>query len=220
MALPSKTATQIITDFELQVSDITELSSSEELSLLNKVYVNICNLQPWEFLKTPASGTTLVDATGTYITMPADFAAFAIDNQYTENNIGVEGNASPRFVFLIDNSGNYVPFQIINFSDRRKYKGRGNVVYLDIANSKIRFMVTPQFTGYEFDYIKVPALLTINDTPIVPGQFHDIFAYAMASDNDILQLSPKAKSYQQENDNKYQSQLLNLQYWNANLQMN
>lgn len=220
MALPSKTAAQIITDFELQVSDITELSSTEELSLLNKIYVNICNLQPWEFLKTPASGTVAVDATGTYITMPADFASFAIDNQYTENNIGVEGNASPRFVFLIDNSGNYAPFQIVNFSDRRKYKGRGNVVYLDMANSKIRFMVTPQYTSYEFDYIKVPAILASGDTPVLPGQFHDIFGYAMAGDNDILQLSPKAKSYKQENDNKYEGVLLNMQYWNANLQMN
>lgn len=220
MALPTKTATQIITDFELQVSDITELSSVEELSLLDKIYQKICSLRPWEFLKTAAAGTVLTDATGTYITMPADFAFFAIDGQYTENNYGVETNADPKFIFLIDNSGNYVPIQIVNFSDRRKYKNRNNVAYLSMAESKIRFPLAPTYTSYEFDYIKVPAVLTGNDTPVLPGQFHTIFAYGMAADNDIVQLSPKAQSYQAENQNKFDEVLLRMEYWNASLQLN
>lgn len=220
MALPTKTAAQIITDFELQVNDVTELSSTEELALLNKVYQYICALQPWEFLKTSVSGTVSSDATSSYITLPTDFAQFSIDGQYTENNVGVEGNATPKFIFLLDSSSNYVPFQVINFSDRRQYKGVSTVVYIDIVNYKIRFLVAPTYTSYEFDYIKIPALLTTSDTPVLPGQFHDIFAPAMASDNDILQLSPKAKSYKQENDIKYAQQLLNMQFWNANLQMN
>jgi len=40
------TSEQIIANFELQVSDTTELSTSEEFAILNRVYNKICNLKP------------------------------------------------------------------------------------------------------------------------------------------------------------------------------
>lgn len=220
MAQPTLTAAQIITSFELQVSDITELSSSEELSLLNRLYQKICLDRPWEFLKTQASGTILQDATGYYITAPLDFAYFVENNQFTDNSMSVNNNAAPKVIFVISSGGAYQPYQIINFSDRRQYINRGGFAYFDALNGVIRFTGTPQGTTYEFDYIKVPPVLTINDSPLFPGRFHDILVFAMASDNDILQLSPKATSYAAENQAKYQQYLLDLQYWNSLLQLN
>ena len=219
MAYPTKTAAQIITDFELQVNDVTELSSSEELSLLNRVYIKICNDRPWEFLKTAASGSISQDATSYYITPPADFAYFVENNMYTDNSIGITNNASPKVIFVISN-GAYQPTQIVNFSDRRQYLNRTGFAYYDVANNKIRFTGVPNGTTYEFDYIKVPALLAVTDTPVFPGRFHDMIMYAMASDNDILQLSAKATSYAPDNQAKYAGLLADMEWWNATLQLN
>lgn len=220
MALPSLTASQIITNFELQVNDITELSSSEELALLNRLYQKVCLDKPWEFLKTPASGSILTDATGSYITVPVDFAYFIENNQYTDNSIGIYNNAAPKVIFVLSASGAYQPYQIINFSDRRQYVNRTGFAYFDALNNIIRFTGTPAGTTYEFDYIKVPVVLLIGDSPIFPGRFHDMLVFAMATDNEVLQLSPKATSYAQENTARYQSYFMDMVYWNALLQMN
>lgn len=213
------TATEIITTFELQVNDITELSAAEELSILNRVYRKICSSKPWEFLKTTATGTVLTDATGSYITMPTDFAFFIENAQFTDNTVAYQNNASAKVIFIVQNNA-YVPYQVVNFSDRRQYYNRGNYVYLDLANSKIRFTYTPVGTSYEFDYIKVPITLTVNLTPVIPTQFQEVLVYAMAVENDILQLSPKATSYAAENQAKYQMWLDDMSYHNAQQQLN
>lgn len=217
MAQPQKTASEIITAFELQVNDVTELSSSEELALLNRIYQRVCAQQPWEFLKKQASGTILTDAIGSYIAIPSDFAFFAPNHQYTENFTSLDGGMVPSVIFT---GSNYTPWQIVNFSDRRQYRNRSGYAYLDLANGKIYFCLAPTDTTYEFDYIKVPPLLALSDYPLFPGQFHDMLTFGMASDNDILQLSPKATSYKLENETKYQQYFLDMQYYNAQLQMN
>lgn len=217
MAQPKKTAAEIITAFELQVSDITELSSSEELALLNKKYIKICSLRPWEFLKTTASGTILSDTTGYYITVPSDFGYFAENNGFTNNAANIDNNASPKVIFV---GTTYSPYQIVNFSDRRQYRNQNGFAYYDAVNNIIRFTGTPVSTTYEFDYIKVPAKLITTDYPIFPGQFHDMIVYAMATDNDIVQLSPKATSYIKENNALYESDLEDMFYWNASLILN
>lgn len=222
MSQPALTAAQIITNFELQVSDITELSSTEELMLLNRLYQTVCRDRAWEFLKTAVTGTILQDSTGYYITPPTDFAFFVENNNFTDNSIGINNNAAPKVVFVITSSGAYQPYQVINFGDRRQYLNRSGFVYYDAANNIIRFTGSPIITGttYEFDYIKVSAQLALADYPVFPGRFHDMLVFAMATDNEILQLSPKATSYAPENQAKYQQYLLDMQWWNSELQMN
>jgi len=220
MSQPQLTAEEIIIDFELQVNDVTELSPDEELELLNEKYVKICGQKPWEFLKTPASGSILSDSIGYYITLPDDFSYFAENNQYTDNSIGIYNNADTKVIFVLSPSGAYQPYQIINFSDRRQYRNRSGFAYLDLSSNAVRFTGNPQGSTYEFDYIKVPAKLMLDDYPIFPGQFHKMIKYAMATDNEILQLSPKATSYAAENDAKYQSDFLDMVYWNSQLIMN
>lgn len=213
------TASEIITTFELQVNDVTELSTAEELSILNRIYQRVCSYRPWEFLKTTASGTVLTDATGSYITTPSDFAFFSENAQYTDNSIAYQNNASPKVIFIIQNN-TYIPYQVVNFSDRRQYYNKGNYAYLDLANGVIRFTKPPVTTSYEFDYIKVPATLTAGSTPVIPTRFQEILVYGMATENDILQRSPKATSYAPENQAKYQQCLDDLAYYNANLLLN
>jgi hypothetical protein len=207
----------IITKFELQVSDVTELSTSEEYGVLNRVYNKVCNYRPWEFLKKSSSGAILQDADGYYITTPTDFAYFAENNQATNNTISPQNNASPKVIFI---GTKYAPYQIVNWSDRRQYKDYTGVAYLDVVNGKIRFTNTPEAFTYEFDYIMVPPVLVVGASPLTPERFDDVYHFGMAVEDSIMQLSPKATSYAQENQAKYQSMLDDISYWNSQLIMN
>lgn len=212
MALPTKTAEQIIEIFELQVDDVTELSSTEELSILNRVYQRVCAMKPWMFLVTPASGSISSDTTSSYITKPTDFAYFLENAQYTDNNLTNTPTTSPKVIYL---GSNYTPVQIINFQDRRMYRNQSNYAYLSPSENKIRFTYTPNETTYEFDYCKIPDDLTTSDSPLFPANFHEMLAYGMAVEKDILELSDKAKSYASENNAKFNDGILQMSYWNA-----
>lgn len=210
MAQPKKLVSQLITDFELQVNDVTELSSSEELALLNRIYQKVCADRPWEFLKTAATGTLSGSGVdGYYITIPDDFGFFYDNNLYTDNTISASNNAAPKVIFI---GANLDPYQVINYGDRRQYLGKTGYCYVDLANSKIYFTGTPVSTTYNMDYIKIPATLALSDYPVFNGKFHDILTFGMAADNDILQLSPKATSYKDENQGKYNGYLMDMQY--------
>ena len=213
------TGQEIITRFELQVSDMTELSSVEELAIANRVYRKICTNRPWEFLKTAATGSALLqDATGYYITMPADFAFFSLNYNSTDNSIGDNGTSQPARIFI---GANYQPYTIVNFADRTQYRNHSNIAYLDFANSKIRLLGTPPDTSYYgFDYIKFPAALTTATSPVFPEAYHEAIVFGMAVEDDILQKSPKASSYAPENQAKFDSMIADLAYWNSQLIMN
>lgn len=208
------TIDNLILGFELQVSDTTELSNSEEYIVANRVYNKICNDRPWEWLKASITGTILSDATGHYITPPADFAFFVENYSHSQNNYATQVNTAPKVIFV---GTNYVPYTIINFSDRRQYRNQGGFAYYDVVNNQIRFTYTPVATTYEFDYIKAPVALVTGASPIFPARFHDIIIYGMATDDIIIQLSPKATSYAAENQAKYQSILEDLRYYNSQL---
>lgn len=219
MAQPEKTAQQIITAFELQVNDITELSSDEELGILNRKYQELLSIRPWEFLKKNAQGVIAQDVNGYYITLPVDFNYLFPNYSYTDNAIATEINSAPIVIFMV-NGITYTPCYVINYSDRRQYVNRGNYAYVDLANGVLRFLGTPVYTSYDFDYIKVAPVLTVSDKPIFPGQFHDILVFGMATDNEILQLSPKATSYAQENNAKYLEYVANMEYRDAQFTLN
>lgn len=209
------TATELITTFELQVNDVTELSTSEELALMNRIYQRVCNDRPWEFLKINATGTMSGSGTdGYYITVPSDFGYFYENFDWTDNAISSQMNASPKVIYV---GTERTPYQIVNYSDRYKYLGSTGYCYLDLANSKIYFTGTPTSTTYSMDYIKVPETLTGGSTPVIPTRFQDILVYGMAAENEIIQLSPKAKSYAPENLTLYQQYLADMALWNARL---
>lgn len=217
MALPTKTAEEIIALFELQVDDVTELSSTEELSILNRVYQRVCGMRPWSFLITTASGSLSSDSTSSYITKPTNFLYFLENYQYTDTNLTNTPTTAPKVIYL---GSNYNPVNIINFQDRRMYRNQSNYAYLSPSESKIRFTYTPSETTYEFDYCKIPENLTLSDNPIFPANFHEMLAYGMAVEKDILELSDKAKSYAKENQARFDGDLTQMEYWQAQQFMN
>lgn len=204
------TATQIISKFELYVGDTTELSTSDELDLLDKVYQQICAERPWEFTKKEKTGT--MDTT-TSITLPSDFSYLPENLSYTDISITSNNNAKP-VVVLVNSS----PFQVVNWSDRRQYQNTNNVCYLDIVNGKIMFPVA-QAAGatYSFDYCFVPTKMGLSDSPIFPERFQSALYHGMAVDDMVIQLFDKARSYARENQLAYLNAVQQMAYWNANL---
>ena len=209
-------ASEAITQFELQVNDVTELSTSEELIVLNRIYQRVCDDRPWEFLKTSATGTMSGSGVdGYYITVPSDFAYFYENYNWTDNSYSTQLNRTPKVIFV---GTTKTPHSIINYSDRQQYLGSTGYAYVDWGNSKIYFTGTPVSTTYSMDYIKTPATLIAGSTILIPERFCPILIYGMSTENEIIQLSDKAKSYAQENLDLYNEYLGKLALWDSRLQ--
>ncbi len=214
------TAQEIIARFELQVNDLTELSTQEELNLLNEIYQDICSERPWRFLVTPATGALAYDgATGLwYITVPEDFSMFSENYGWTENNTSNDIDQMQVVVFVGVSRSVY---RMVNYADREQYVGNGSVCYHDQNTGRIWFPVAPQDTSlYAFDYIRVPEDLELDDSPIFPARFHTMFQYAMAVDDFILQLSPKANTFLPANNAKFEKKKSSMEFWDASQLMN
>lgn len=206
-------ASAIITKFELYVDDATELSSAEELDLLQKIYNKVWMDRPWEFAKAQGSGT--LSTSLPYVTLPADFASLYENNQTTDNTVSGDNNAVQKVVFI---GSTYTPYQVINWSDRRQYLNKLGYAYLDMVNLRLYFTSQPTVAdSYEFDYIKFADTLTTSSTPAFPARFHDILYHGMAIEDDIILRFPKAQSYAPENTAMFQKYLGEMAYWNANL---
>lgn len=202
---------EIIALFETYTDDQSELSTTEELALANRIYHQILDDRPWEFLKKEGTGAVAT----TYITLPIDFSHLIANNGTTDNTIGIENNAKPVAVYI---SGS--PYQVINWSDRRQLSG--NQCYVDLALNRIVFGASVSGT-YSFDYIFVPDDLTMTaptDLLAFPPRFAPIIAFGMATDNYILSIFDKAKSYANENQFKYKSILSDMVMWNSKFYMN
>ena len=90
-------AQKIITRFQLYVDDGTELSTSEELDLLNKIYREVWTDRPWEFSKKSFSGVI----NGTTISLPTDFAYACENARYTDiDQNNYVRNSVPKIVWV------------------------------------------------------------------------------------------------------------------------
>lgn len=206
------TSAEIIALFELYVDDTTELSTAEELALLNRVYQAVCDDRSWEFLKKEASGTM---ASTTTITAPSDFGHFLENRSYTDNSEIPDYNSTPTGILI--NGTKWL--KVIDWSTRRQYANQDGYVYYDARQGTITTTYAqPSGATYSFDYKMVPTDLLIGTSPVFPSRFHPMLAYAMAVDDMIIQLFDKARSYAGENNAKYRNQLAQMAVWNANLQ--
>lgn len=200
------TAQEIIQKFELYTGDTTELSSAEELALLNKIYRKVLAEKDWEFLKKTYTGT----ASGTSIALPSDFSHFSDNNSssYVSNDVQY-----PKVIFV---GSNYIPYRVVNWSDRRQYRQTGNIAFADINSSTLNFTI-PVNDIIEFDYFHTPNELTLADTPVIPSRFQDVLYHGMVVDDMILQLFDKARSNAPENERMYKYWLDLMASWNSRL---
>jgi hypothetical protein len=204
------TKQEIINKFQLYIDDTSELSSQESSDLFDKIYNRVCSDRPWEFTKKAFTSTTSTSVP--YISLPSDFAFLTQNNNAKE----IDTYADSPVVFV---GTNLRPYKVVSFSDRRSYRDRSDVCYIDIVNSRLVFIVQPtEAETVEFDYCSVPASLVLNGSPVFPARFHDIIYHGMCVDSFIIQQSDKAKSYLAENQAFYNKILGDMVYWNSNLQ--
>jgi hypothetical protein len=191
----------IISRFNLQVDDSSELSDSESLALANEVYRDIQNDRNWEWLKKEYTGvqSTSVD----YITLPTDFRTLS------PNKEGVS------VVFVWTRNEEY---KVIPFSSRRDYRDRNGYCYINAG--KLYFTVQPTAANVvEFDYIKKCDDLTTSTSPVFPDEFHIIISYWMSARFDAIQLTNKWESYAPENEKRYMSLLSSMRLQDANIKL-
>ena len=203
------TAAQLITKFELYLDDTTELSTQEELDLLNKVYRFWNSSHTWEGTKAEFSDTTSTSVP--YVALPTDFLYLTANHNYTDSS---EEAGRP----VVFRGTNYEPVKVVSWSDRRQYRDNSSYAYIDLPNSRLVFAKQPERAeAIEFDYHAQKADLALTDTPWFPSSYHDALFHFMAADDFIIQQSPKAKSYAQENTNAALNILNNAKYWNSQL---
>jgi hypothetical protein len=204
------TKQEIIEKFRLYYDDGTSLSTQEESDLFDKIYDGVCSDRPWEILRKTGTGTTSTSVP--YIALPDDF-------QYLSNNANYSTSdyeaASGPVVFVGDD---YEPYPVVSFADRRQYRTDTNKCYIDIVNSRLYFTVQPTSAQVvEFDYIHQPAPLGYSDTPIFPDRFLDVIYHGMVVDQNVIEMSDKAKSYAPENKKMYDDIIKDMAYWNSRL---
>lgn len=179
------------------MDDSSELSSAEELNLLNEGY-NVLQLdRAWEWNKGEHTGTQ--STTLPYIDLPSDFRYF-VPNADSGNNYG---NISVAYV-----GSDFAEYPIVSFSKRRNYRNMDGYAYLDLANNRLQFTKQPTSAkSVEFDYVMKAPALTLDSSPLFNEIHHEILAYWMAANFDPIQLTAKAESYQRENEVRYMQKL-------------
>lgn len=201
------TAAEIITAFELQVSDMTELSTVEELMVLNRVYQAVCSDRPWEFLRTTFSGVQSLSVP--YIGLPDNFGELAPNYDDANSN-----SYAHRPVVLVGPTN--TPYEIIPYAARNRYANASNKAYIDPKNGRLVFTAQPTAANtVSYDYICVPDELSLDDAPLFPKRFNAGLIHGMAVDDFIIQMSDSTEASQQANEAKYQAWLASMGSWNA-----
>lgn len=214
--IKTMTGSEIISSFYTNTDDQTELSEQEMLDLMNNVYQNIYRNRHWEWLKTQATG--VLSTTVPYISLPADFIALTENAQTTDNTVEIQNNAGPKVVYV---GSNYDPYQIVNWSDRRKYINKKGYAYLDMKNKRLVFTMQPTVAdSYEFDYIAKPEAIELDTEPVFSSDFHIILVYGMKILNYGIQLFDRTASYQNEDVANFNKTFADMCYENAQFQNN
>ena len=201
------TKAQIITKAELYLDDSSELSGAEFSDLFDKMYNLINTSHTWEGTKVEFSGT----ASGTTLALPSDFLYLTANYNHTDASY----EAGRPVVFV---GSQYTPRHVVSWSDRRQYRDNANYCWIDYPNSNLVFAKAPNNGDpVEYDYHGQKTSLALDESPWFPFEYHDAIFHLMVSDDYMIQQSPKAKSYANENRAAAEDILNNMKRWNANL---
>lgn len=200
---------QIITKCELYLDDSSELSTQEFSDLFDKMYRQVNSDRPWEGTKTEATGTTSTSVP--YIALEDDFLYLTANNNFTDSS----EQAGRPVVFV---GSDFTPYQVVSWSDRRRYRDKTGFAYVDFALSRLVFTKQPTAAeAVEYDYHAQQTALDTADSPWFPAEFHDMLYHMMCSDDYVIQQSDKAKSYKSDNDKMAKDYLERMAYWNSQL---
>jgi hypothetical protein len=201
-----KTGEQIINKFETYTDDTTNLSTEDELSVLNNKLTLIYEEQAWEFLRKVASGSIGVS---NKIYLPNDF------NEFMEN-YDLEGNGVAEKVVIVG----IEPFLVIPQSQRNNAP-YPRVCWINSADNSIEFSVGGLANqNYSFDYKYIPVELKLNTVSALPSGYDEMMPILqMLMDEEVISKSEKARSNMQYNSMQYQKYLTNLKLKDAKIKL-
>ena len=204
------TLRESIEEFRLYMDDSSELSTAEEIRLGDRICKLVANKMPWEILRREHTSTV----SGTSDTLPDRFSQILQNDNYTDSSYEAAGPV----VYV---GPNYTPWKVVSISDRRNYRDKKGFAWVDIPNNNLVFASSINDT-IEYDYKQNPATLTsFDDTIWIPDNYAPIVFFGMCIDSWVIQQSPKARSYRDENIAAFNMWLSDMKYWNASLvQMN
>ena len=155
---------QIIDRFNTITDDQADLSESQLLDLLNKVYRMYLDDRDWLFLHNTATGT--LTTSSLEVDLPSDFRNL-VDNYRDQDQT--------KPVLYVDTT--YEIYNLINQDQKRQYNDTRGYFYVDYRQNKI-ILTGYEDTSrvYEFDYTYDPDDLTTATTPVIPTKFHRYLA--------------------------------------------
>lgn len=188
----------IIQNFELYTGGSLTLSPTEELELCQKHYNELLSEHDWEILKKTASGT---------LSTSVDYISAATDLDHL---------TSKKTIYV---GTTYRPYLVVPFADKRMYTNSDGYAYYDARLG--RFVFTKQPTSaeaYEYDYIYIPPALDISTSnPVFPTRFYPAIYHGMLMDNDIIEMSEKARAYSVENAGRRRKIINDMLMWNSQI---
>lgn len=203
------TKAEIIIKAQLYLDDTSDLSSQEYSDLFDMKYRDLNSRKPWEGTK--KEGTSTTSTSVGYVSLPSDFLYLTQNANNTESTY-----ESSRPVVYVGSA--YSPYQVVSWSDRRRYRNKEGYCYVDWANLQLHFTKQPtKAEAVEYDYHGTMTELASGDTPWFPEEFHPILFHEMVVDDFIIQQSNKAQSYAGENQAKAEMYYKNMCFWNSNL---
>lgn len=203
------TKTEIITKAQLYLDDTSELSDAEFSDLFDKFYRLFNSSHTWEGTK--KEGTATTSTSDPSVTLASDFLYLTANYNHTDSSY----EANRPVVFR---GSNYSPYEVVSWSDRRRYRNTEGFAYIDFPNSRLVFTKQPtKAEAVEYDYHAQQTALADDESPWFPEEYQDWLYHRMVSDDYMIQQSPKAKSYAAENRAAAEEIMNNAKYWNAQL---
>lgn len=173
------------------------------LTLLNQAYHEWQNKKQWEVLKKSHSATQSVSVD--YIALPTDFRELVIPR----------GRDFPIIYIGSDYEEEY---GVISFDRRRDFKDSTGYAYLDMRQDRLVFTLQPPSAkAISFDYIYVPADLTVSTEPVFPERFREWLAYRMAVLFYATDETEKGRSYRPEHKEEADGIMQDMLMWDAQL---
>lgn len=215
----SLTAQQIITNFGTYTDDNSELATTEQINVMNRILRKIANERVWSFLKVSTSGVT--DSTGS-ITLPTNFgeiaANYAVDPTIMRADTPVVFvGAQNKVVYPV------IPIELaiqanfgaLNYPIGGFYGLTNQYAYIDYANNKLVVNGSNGDTCY-YTYKKTidEVLLPVNNIPL-PQDYADVVLYGMLIDDTMIQKIDALKNLLPVNQEMYKDYLKDLRAWDS-----
>jgi hypothetical protein len=194
-------ASEIISNYQLQTDDQTQLSDAEALALLNRVLRKIYNTRPWGFLMKSYTGSV----SNKSMDLPTDY-------QYLIPTY--DANGETLNIYSLNDVVRVIPWDEVRNYTQGVTEPNVPYAYVDLRTDTIKLLTT-RYNGKDMsmDYIYSPSSILTTGSPAIPSRFQDILPYLMTVESNTIDQGEKGMSYTPENNSAAYAILEDMIYW-------